>query len=102
VEAPALDQCPKANWSPYGGQRHSWKNNDEKLWRVMVTGGTKYNKGDCKEGFTYGVDRSGAWATFCLHYEINPRAIKNAYITELKDLQEVIWYLKPENNVAYA
>ena len=97
------ERCPKnlhRLGSPYI-HGHDWYDTEDKLWRISVSGGTKYNK-EYQSGFIWGASSSLAWSNFCRLYNINPRAIKNAYIYELKDIKDVIWYLKPEHNVAYA
>lgn len=95
LTVPQGEECPQRPWSPYG-RPHMFYDTEEKLFRIMVSGGTKYNKSSCKEGFAYGNDCQKAWAFFCEVEGLSPRAYKDAYITEMKDIKDVIFYLKPQ------
>lgn len=99
TESPVQEDCPQRPWHPYV-HGHSWKNNDEKLWYITVPGsGTKREH---KSGYSYGVTEAEAWSNFCYLYGANPKDFKHSYRREITDLQQVIWKLKPENNVVYA
>jgi hypothetical protein len=101
VEAPVEEECPQRGWSPYTNLRvHSWQNNDERLWYISVSGAG--NKRQYVSGYSYGVTEGEAWSNFCYLYGANPRDYKHSYRKEITDLQQVIWKLKPENNIAYA
>ena len=101
AEVPDYNEtCPERPWHPYV-HGHDWYSTEDKLYRISVSGGTKYNK-DYQSGFCYGANPTEAWSNFCRLWQVNPRAFKNAYIYELKEIKDVIWYLKPEHNVVYA
>lgn len=102
VEAPEeAGDCSRATWNPYRGAAHSWMNNDEKLYYISICGSGKERKH--VSGYSYGTNAGEAWTNFCYLEGRDPKD-KRRYdsITKITNLQQVIWRLKPENNIAYA